>query len=307
MTATPTTIEHDAVIPSHFTWNVASDWQQLTQYAFMRHALLAGGIAAVLCGAVGYFVVLRGLSFATDTLTHVGFAGASGAVVIGINPVVGLLGLTALMAIALGALEQRLRGRDVVIGMILVLTLGLGLLFLRLYTGYSNETYALLFGAILALSLHDVVVVAVGAVVALAALTAFFRPLLFASLDDELAEARGVRVRTVSTGFLLILAVAVAAAVQVIGALLAVALLIAPAATAQRVVTRPAATLLLAAILALAITWTGLALAFWLPYPVSFFITSLSTLTYLAVRLLTSGAMVTLRRRAVRLSAAAEG
>lgn len=291
------------MIASHFTWNVASDWQQLTQYAFMRHALLAGGIAAILCGAVGYFVVLRGLSFATDTLTHVGFAGASGAVLIGLSPVVGLLGLTAVMAVALGALEDRLRGRDVVIGMVLVLTLGLGLLFLRLYRGYSNETYALLFGAILALSPRDVVVVAVGAVVALAALTALFRPLLFASLDDELAEARGVPVRVVATGFLLILAVAVAAAVQVIGALLAVALLIAPAATAQRLVTRPATALLLSVAVGLGVTWTGLTLAFWLPYPASFFITSLSTLTYLTARLLGSGMVVARQRAAVRLAA----
>ncbi|HEX3605983.1 MAG TPA: metal ABC transporter permease [Candidatus Dormibacteraeota bacterium] len=273
----------------------------------MRHALLAGGIAAVLCGAVGVFVVLRGLSFGADTLTHVGFAGASGAVVVGLNPVVGLLGLTALMAVALGALEERLRGRDVVIGMILVLTLGMGLLFLRLYSGYSNETYALLFGAILALSTRDVVVVAVGALIALAALTAMFRPLLFASLDDELAEARGVSVRGVAIAFLLVLAIAVAAATQVIGALLAVALLIAPAATAQRLTGRPGLSVLLSVVIALAVTWGGLALAFWLPYPASFFITSLSTLGYLGVRLLTSGVMPARRRPVPRLAASAEG
>jgi zinc/manganese transport system permease protein len=295
------------MIRSRLTWNPVDDWQQLVHYAFMRHALLAGGIAAVLCGAVGCFVVLRGLSFATDTLTHVGFAGASGAVVMGLSPVVGLLGLTALMAITLGALEQRLRGRDVVIGMILVLTLGLGLLFLRLYRGYSNETYALLFGAILALSLRDVVVVAVGALIALATLAAMFRPLLFASLDDELAEARGVPVRAVSTGFLLVLAVAVAAATQVIGALLAVALLIAPAATAQRLSNRPTATVLLSVAIALGVTWGGLALAFWEPYPASFFITTLSTLGYLAVRVLTAGMVVTHLRPVMARLAAAEG
>ena len=278
------------MLASDFSWNPVDDWQQLVQFEFMRHALLAGGIAAILCGAVGYFVVLRGLSFATDTLTHVGFAGASGAVVIGVSPVLGLLGLTATMAVALGALEQRLRGRDVVIGMILVLSLGLGLLFLRLYRGYSNETYALLFGGILALGVRDIVVVAIGAVIALAALAWLFRPLLFASLDDELAQARGVPVRTVSVAFMLVLAVAVSAANQVIGALLAVALLIAPAATAQRLTRRPAATLLLSVGIALAVTWTGLAIAYWQPYPVSFFITALSSLAYLSARRLTAGA-----------------
>ena len=276
------------MVADAFSWNPVDDWQQLVQYEFMRHALIAGGISAVLCGAVGYFVVLRGLSFATDTLTHVGFAGASGAVVVGLSPVVGLLGLTAAMAAALGALEERLRGRDVVIGMILVLSLGLGLLFLRLYSGYSNETYALLFGAILALSVRDVVIVATGAAVGLVALALLFRPLLFASVDDELAQARGVPVRAVSIGFLLVLAVAVSAANQVIGALLAVALLIAPAATAQRLTRRPAATLLLSVGIALAVTWAGLAIAYWQPYPVSFFITSLATLAYLAARLLTA-------------------
>lgn len=293
---------------SHLSWNPVDDWQQLTQYQFMRHALVAGGVAALLCGAVGYFVVLRGLSFATDTLTHVGFAGAAGAALVGISPVAGLLGLTAVMAVALGALEQRLRGRDVVIGMILVLTLGLGVLFLRLYRGYSNETYALLFGDILALSLRDDVVVVVGALIALTALVALFRPLLFASLDDELARARGVPVRGVSTAFLLVLAVAVAAATQVIGALLAVALLVAPAATAQRLSSRPAATLLLSVGIALGVTWTGLALAFWQPYPVSFFITSLSTVAYLSVRLLTAEALTARRRPAASLAPApAEG
>jgi zinc/manganese transport system permease protein len=277
-----------AVLADAFSWNPVDDWHQLVHYEFMRHALVAGGISAVLCGAVGYFVVLRGLSFATDTLTHVGFAGASGAVVVGLSPVVGLLGLTAAMAAALGALEERLRGRDVVIGMILVLSLGLGLLFLRLYSGYSNETYALLFGAILALSVRDVVIVATGAAVGLVALALLFRPLLFASVDDELAQARGVPVRAVSIGFLLVLAVAVSAANQVVGALLAVALLIAPAATAQRLARRPPATLLLSVGIALAVTWAGLAIAYWQPYPVSFFITSLATLAYLATRLLTA-------------------
>jgi zinc/manganese transport system permease protein len=152
-----------------------------------------------------------------------------------------------------------------------------------------------------------VVVVAAGALIALATLAAMFRPLLFASLDDELAEARGVPVRAVSTGFLLVLAVAVAAATQVIGALLAVALLIAPAATAQRLSNRPTATVLLSVAIALGVTWGGLALAFWEPYPASFFITTLSTLGYLAVRVLTAGMVVTHLRPVMARLAAAEG
>lgn len=279
-----------------FSWNPVTDFQELTRYAFMRDALLAGGIAAIVCGVVGYFVVLRGVVFAADSLTHVGFAGASGGVLIGISPVVGLLALTAVVAAAIGALEQRLRGRDVVIGMILVGALGLGILFLRLSSGYSNETYALLFGDILALSIHDILILFVAGCIALAATAAVFRPLLFASIDDEVARARGVPVRALAIGFLLILACAVAAATQVIGALLALALIVAPAASAQRLTDRPTRAIGLSVLLALFVTWTGIAIAFWSPYPVSFFITSLCGAMYAVSRVI--GA-----RRASRITA----
>jgi zinc/manganese transport system permease protein len=265
---------------SQFSWNPVVDWQELTRYAFMRDALLAGTIAAVVCGVVGYFVVLRGLSFGADSLTHVGFAGASGAVLLGISPIAGLLVLTGTAAAGIGALEERLRGRDVVVGMILVQALGIGVLFLRLSSGYSNQTYALLFGDILALSTRDIVVLSIAGAVAVAAMVAIFRPLLFASLDGDVAEARGVPVRRLAVGFLLIVAVAVAAATQVIGALLAVALIVAPAASAQRLTSSSGAGILLSVVLALLITWLGIAIAFWQPYPVSFFITSLAALIY---------------------------
>jgi zinc/manganese transport system permease protein len=271
---------------SSFSWNPVADWEELTRYAFMRDALLAGTIAAIVCGVVGYFVVLRGVVFAADALTHVGFTGGSGAVLIGLSPVVGLLALATGMAVAIGLLEQRLRGRDVVIGMILVGSLGLGILFLRLASGYSNETYALLFGDILALSTRDLLVLVVAGGVAVAATIAVFRPLLFASLDDEVAEARGVPVRALAVAFLVIVAIAVAAATQVIGALLAVALIVAPPASAQRLTDRPVLAVGISVGLALLITWVGIAIAYWEPYPVSFFIVSLAALTYAAIRAL---------------------
>lgn len=267
-----------------FSWNLVSDWQALTSQAFMRNALIAGTIAAVLCSVVGSFVVLRGLTFAADALTHVGFAGASGAVLLGVSPVAGLLTLTLLVATAIGLMQERLRGRDVVIGMILVGALGLGVLLLRLSSGYSNQAYALLFGDILALSGHDLVVLVAAAGVALLATVVVFRPLLFASLDEELAQARGVPVRALSVAFMLILAVAATAGTQVIGALLAVSLIVAPAASSQRLTDRPLVAVGGAVVLGLLITWTGLVLAYWLPYPVSFFITTLAALTYAACR-----------------------
>jgi zinc/manganese transport system permease protein len=268
----------------HFSWNPVSDWQQLTSHDFMRHALVAGTIAAVVCGVVGWFVVLRGLTFAADALTHVGFAGASGAVLIGISPVVGLLGLTGVTAAGIGAMQQRLRSRDVVTGMILVGALGLGVLFLRLSSGYSNETYALLFGNILALGVNDLLILLGAAAVALLAIGGIYRPLLFASLDEEVAGARGVPVRGLAVGFVVVVAVAVAAATQVVGALLAVALIVAPAASAQRLTRRPAVSIGLSVALALLVTWAGIAIAFWQPYPVSFFVTALAAVTWLVAR-----------------------
>ncbi|HET9052275.1 MAG TPA: metal ABC transporter permease [Candidatus Dormibacteraeota bacterium] len=271
-----------------FSWNPAVDWQELTRYAFMREALAAGTIAAVVCGLVGYFVVLRGLTFATDALTHVGFAGASGAVLVGISPIAGLLAFTTVTALGMGALDERMRGRDVVTGMILVEALGLGILFLRLSSGSSNEAYALLFGDILALTTGNLVVLAAAGAAALAATAAVFRPLLFASLDDEVAASRGVPVRALATAFLLILAVAVVTAAQTVGALLAVALVVGPAASAHRLTTRPIAGVAVSVGLALAVSWLGLCLAFWLPYPASFFVTSLCAVQYAAVHVATS-------------------
>jgi zinc/manganese transport system permease protein len=275
-------------ITHRFSWNPIVDWQELTSRAFMRDALLAGTIAAVVCGIVGYFVVLRGLVFAADALTHIGFAGGSGAVLLGLSPIVGLLALTMSTAVGIGALQQRMRGRDVVTGMILVEALGLGVLFLRLSSGYSNQTYALLFGDILALSVRDLVVLMVAGGLALLATAAIFRPLLFASLDEEIAESRGVPVRRLAIGFVVIVAIAVAAATQVIGALLAVVLIVAPAAAAQRLTHRPGLAITLSVGIALLVTWVGIGLAYWLPYPVSFFITSLAAITWGVTQVLTT-------------------
>ena len=282
-----------------FSWNPVTDWQELTSEQFMRSALIAGTIAAVVCSLVGTFVVLRGLTFAADALTHVGFAGASGAVLLGVSPIAGLLTLTLLTAAGIGALRDRLQGRDVVTGMILVGALALGVLFLRLSSGYSNQTYALLFGDILALSGRDVLVLGIAGGVATLAMLAIFRPLLFSTLDEEVAESRGVPVRALSVAFLLILALAASAATQVIGALLAVSLIVAPAASAQRLTARPGLAVVIAIVFGLLIMWTGLVLAYWLPYPVSFFVTSLAAVIYTASRVAggRNALRVALRRR----------
>lgn len=267
-----------------FSWNLVEDVQTQLQYAFMQHAYLAGAIVAIVAGVVGYFVVLRGLSFAGHALSHIGFAGATGAVVLSVNPIFGLLAFTVGSAVGMGILGKRIHGRDVAIGIVLAWTLGLGVLFLSLYTGYATEAYALLFGEILGISLRDVLVTLIAGVITLLAVAALYRPLLFASFDDEVAEARGVPVRFLTIAFMVILALAVSEAVQVVGVLLIFALLVTPAAIAERLTPRPARAIAISVVLALAFTWVGLFVSYYLPYPVSFFITTLAFASYVLVR-----------------------
>jgi zinc/manganese transport system permease protein len=257
----------------------------LFRYEFMVHAFEAGTIIAIVAGAIGYFVVLRGSAFAAHALSHIGFAGATGAVVLSLNPIVGLLAFTLGAGIAIGALGNRLRGRDVTIGIVLALTLGLGVLFISLYRGYATEAYALLFGEILGISSTDVIVTLIAGVITIVAIIAVYRPLLFSSVDEDLAAARGVPVTALSIGFMAILAVAVTEAVQVVGVLLIFALIVTPAAIAVRFTSRPALAIGIGIALALAFTWFGLTIAFYSPHPVSFFITSLAFGTYVAVRI----------------------
>jgi zinc/manganese transport system permease protein len=272
-----------------FSWNLVADWQDIFQYDFMRHATLAGTIIAVMAGAVGYFVVLRGLAFASHTLANIGFAGAAGAVLVGQPPVYGLLAFTLAGGIGMGAFGKRLAQRDVAVGIILSLTLGLGILFISLYRGYSTNAYAVLFGQVLGVTQQDVVIALAIGVVSLLALGAMYRPLLFASLDEESAEAKGVPVRFISIAFILVLALVVAEAVQIVGVLLIFALLVTPAAIAERIAMRPSLALLLSVVLALLFTWGGLIIAYYLPYPLGFFITTLAFGSYLAVRLILDG------------------
>jgi zinc/manganese transport system permease protein len=268
-----------------FSWNLFDDIASLLHYDFMVHAFEAGTIVAIVAGSIGYFVVLRASAFAAHALSHIGFAGAAGAVVLGLSPVVGLLAFTLASGVTIGALGNRVRGRDVTIGIVLAWTLGLGVLFISLYRGYATEAYALLFGQILGISATDVAITLFAGVVTMAALIAVYRPLLFSSVDSDLASAKGVPVTALSIAFMAILAVAVTEAVQVVGVLLIFALIVTPAAIAVRFTSRPMVAIVTGIGLALAFTWAGLAIAYYSPHPVSFFITSLAFAAYVAVRL----------------------
>jgi zinc/manganese transport system permease protein len=253
----------------------------MLQYEFMRTAFIASAIVAVVAGCVGYFLVLRGQTFAGHALAHVGFTGATGAVLIGASPLAGLVLLTVAAGLGMGFLGDRLANRDVAIGLVLALALGLGLLFLHFFTGFATQATSLLFGNILAVSASTVWVLLALGVFCLGVLGVIARPLLFASLQPELADAKGVRLRLLSAVFLAIVALATAQCAQVVGVLLVFALMVGPAATAQRLTTRVTAGLLLSAALALIEAWSGLALAFYTDWPTSFWITAISATFYL--------------------------
>jgi len=269
------------------------------QYPFIQNAFLAGSLVAVMAGILGYFLVARGLTFAGHALSSIGFAGAAGAVLLGVSPVYGLLVSTVAASLAISVLGREVRERDVAIGVIMTFALGLGILFLSLYRGYAERAYSILFGTIVGISRSDVLVTAGLSFGVLATLALLGRPLLFSSFDPVLAEARGLPVQFLGSLFLVLVAVTVSIAMQVIGVLLVFALLVGPPATAIRLVHRPAYAIGLSVILGLAYTWLGILLAANSAWPVSFYITTLSFGVYLPVRLISSKYQ---RSRQVRLA-----
>jgi len=270
------------------SWDLVADVQLLLQYHFMQNAFFACTLVALLAGAAGYFVVLRGQSFAAHMLSQVGFPGAAGAVLIHVSPVFGLIAFCVAAALGIGFVRGNVdaghRAESAAVGSILAFSLGLGLLFFRLYAGSAAGIYSFLFGSILGISDRDVLLTLIVAVIGLVALAVFGRPLVFATVDPDVAEARGVRVRLMSIGFLVILALAVAIAVQIVGTLLIFALLVAPGACALQLTARPGRALGLSVVLSLLFTWLGLAFAYFSDLPVGFFITTLSFATYVVIR-----------------------
>ncbi|MDA8165262.1 MAG: metal ABC transporter permease [Desulfobacteraceae bacterium] len=256
------------------------------RYPFIQNAFLAGSIVAVVAGVIGYFLATRGLVFAGHALSHIGFAGAAGALVLGIDPIFGLFFFTIAASIAIGLSGKNFREEDMNIGIIMMLMLGLGALFITLYRGYAERAYSILFGTILGISRTDVLVTAAFGIAAFAALAAISRPLLFASIDPEVAEARGVPVRLLGVLFLVLVAVAVSMSAVVVGILLIFTLLVGPTATAMRLARRPGTAIILSVALALAYTWLGIFLAATSTWPVSFYIATISFISYAAVRLL---------------------
>ena len=253
---------------------------------FVHTALLAGAVVAVISGAIGIFVVARGASFAVHAISELGFTGAAGALVLGIDVVVGMIVGSLAVGLVLGLLSLRGRERDSAIGAVLSFGLGVGVLFLFLYQGYATEATNLLFGSIVGVSdaqLHNLTIVAVIVAVGLVAL---YRPLLFSSVDPDVAAARGVPLRALSVAMFLLLALTTAEAIQVVGVLLVLTLVITPAAAAQRLTVRPGLAIVLSIAIALVATEGGILLSLAQPWPTSFFISSISFATYLVARVI---------------------
>ncbi len=259
------------------------------QYPFIQNAFIAGSIVAIVAAVLGYFLIVRGLSFAGHALSSIGFAGAAGAVLLGVSPIYGLMVFTVTASIAISILGREVRERDVATGVIMTFALGLGILFLSLYHGYAEQAYSILFGTIVGVSRDDVVFTFILGLILLIVIAVIGRPLLFSSFDVELAETRGVPVRALGSIFLILIALTISITTQVVGVLLVFALLIGPSATAIRLVHQPLRAIVLAIILGLTYTWLGILLGGNSPWPVSFFITALSFGVYLPVRLLSKG------------------
>jgi len=277
------------VAAAHLSGNVVDDVRQLFEFPFMVNAFRAGTIVAVVAGAIGWFMVIRRQSFAGHTLAVVGFPGAAGAVWLGISAAWGFFGFCLGAALLIAWLRPD-RGEgyseeSAGIGVVQAFALACGFLFVSLYRGFLNGINALLFGSFLGITQGQVLVLLVVGICALAALAAVGRPLLFASVDPDVAAARGVRVRGLSLLFLVLLGLTVAEVSQITGTLLVFALLVMPAATAQLLSARPAISLALTVVIGLVVTWLGLAVAYFTPYPIGFFVTSFAFAAYVGAAL----------------------
>ena len=275
-----------------FRFDLIADLRELFAFPFMVHALEAGTIVAVFAAAVGWYMVLRRQSFAGHTLSLMAFPGATGAALIGLPVSLGYYLACGAAALAMGQTTRTsTRGfgsETAVIGTVQTVGLAAGYLFLSLNSAILSGTETLLFGTFLGVTQVQVVTLLIIAVVALALLAFGARPLLFSTVDRELARASGIPVAALDVLFLLLLALAVAATSQITGVLLVFAVLVAPPAAAQQLTSRPLAGLLLGIGFALLVVWLGLAAAYFSPWPVGFYTTTFAFAVYVIARLIGS-------------------
>ena len=268
------------------TWNVVDDVRNALAYPYMVNAVRAGTIVAIVAAAVGWFMVLRKETFAGHTLSVIGFPGGAAAIWVGIGAIWGYFAFCIAGAVVIASMarptDRGYHDESAGIGTLQAFALACGFLFAALYGGYSSGFNALLFGSFTGVTNGQVVTLSLVGVAILLVLAAIARPLLFASVDPDVAAARGVPVRILSIAFLVMIGVAVAAASQITGSLLVFALLVVPAATAQTLTVRPVAGLCAAIAVGLAITWLGLGIGYYSAYPFGFWITTIAFAGYVA-------------------------
>lgn len=269
----------------------AETWHQIFNFdnygellALVHNSLLAGALLGVVGGLVSTFVMMRDLPFAVHGISELSFAGASGALLLGMNVVAGSLVGSLLAALLIGALGTKARDRNSIIGVLMPFGLGLGVLFLALYKGRAANKFGLLTGQIVAVDSPQLVWLATTSVIVVIALAWIWRPLMFASTDPELAAAKGVPVTALSTVFMFLLGLAVAMSVQIIGALLVLSIICTPAAAAMRVSASPRVVTLLSMLFGVTATVGGILLALGSTVPISPYVTTLAFLIYLVCR-----------------------
>jgi zinc/manganese transport system permease protein len=282
------------------------DLQQVFAYHFMVNALRAGTIVAIVAGAVGWFMVLRQQTFAGHTLSVVSFPGAAGAILVGASVPLGYFAASILAALVIAAVPRPGSGRSLgeesaVIGTVQAFALACGVLFVTLYGGYLDGLTGLLFGTFLGITDLQVMVLALVGVSVLVMLAIIARPLLFSSVDGDVAAARGVPVRKLSTLFLVLLGCTAAEVSQITGALLVFSLLVMPAAAARQLTVRPGVSVGLTIVVAVTVTWLSLVVAYFTVYPVGFFVSTFGFAAFVCASA-TRAIMAWTGVRAVRLS-----
>jgi zinc/manganese transport system permease protein len=245
----------------------------------MTNTWIVATIVAVIAGVIGFFVVLRGSAFPAHAIPNGAFAGAAGANVLGFNTLLGLAVCALLAAVGIGALGRRGR-HDVVTALALVMMLALGAVFLSRSGQYEPEIYSLLFGEVLGVSTIELLPVALLALACIAAVLVLYRPLLLSSVVPEIADAKGVRSDHIEMAFLVVLALATAMTVPVVGALLIFSLMIGPPAAARAFTSRPVSAMVLAVAIALVTVWAAIAVSYLSNWPIGFFVGTMGAVSY---------------------------
>jgi|tagenome__1003787_1003787.scaffolds.fasta_scaffold20933210_3 zinc/manganese transport system permease protein len=266
---------------------IQPNWLDVLRAPFLQHALIGGSLVAIAAGLLGYFVITRQNAFAAHALAHIGFPGATGAILIGVPVTVGLAVFCVGGGLLIALFGRRVGDREIATGTILALATALGVLFASLASANASTTTSVLFGNLLAITRAQLVVYGLFTLVVVLVLAAIARPLVFASVDPAVAEARGVPVRVLGVAFVVLLALTITMAVQVVGTLLLFALVVTPAATALRLTARPGLVAAIAVGVALLSVWVGLVLSAVVDLPPSFFIVAVAVLLWLVARMST--------------------